>query len=82
MKLVLRKQAQQPVTPEDIRRVEVLPNLTVLDVTPRMIFVDADKEQLTSFVERFPGWLLAPVVEYSLPDPPRQTIRRKPDEHD
>ena len=76
MNFVLRKQARQPVSPEDVQSVEKLP-ITILEVSSRMIVVDGDRSLLTSFVENTPGWLLAPVVEYSLPESPRENIRNR-----
>lgn len=78
MQFVLRKQAKQPVTEEDIRVVRELPQTAVLDVTTRMIVVEGDAQLLATFVEKTPGWLLAPVVQYSLHEPPRHSVRSKP----
>ena len=75
MNFVLRKQAE-PVSSADVQSIQRLPT-KILEVSSRMVVVDGDRNLLASFVERTPGWRLAPVVEYSLPESTRNSIRSR-----
>jgi hypothetical protein len=74
MKFVLRRVPGMAVSAEDVARVRAL-NVTVHEVSPKMIWVEGNQAVLTRFVDSEAGWRLLPEVTYSLPDSPRQRMR-------
>lgn len=74
-RFVLRYRGDGPLPDTDMERLRHLPDITVVDVSPRMVLVESAEEFFDVLVEAFPEWLVAPEQTIALPDT-RQRISR------
>lgn len=74
-RFILRYRGSGPRPAETVERIRGLPNVTVLDDSPRMLLVEGLEGELRSLIESLSDWVMAPERMVPLPDPrpkPRQ----------
>jgi len=76
MKLfVVRYTGANEPPPDDLRRLLHVPGTKVVDISPRMLLVEAQTDALTELVNSIPYWTIAP--ETFVPPPsPHRMVRR------
>jgi hypothetical protein len=66
-RFVLRYQGDGDRPPRDVTRVRRTRGATVLDESPRMLLVEADRPVIDSLLERLDGWAVAEETTVPLP---------------
>jgi hypothetical protein len=56
------------------KQVRALRDVTILDESPRMLFVEGSEAQLKELVDSLPDWLMVEERQVPLPDP-RQKLK-------
>lgn len=55
--------------PEDSANIAAdIPNVKVIDRSPKMMLVEASEEDAKQLVDRLSGWTLHPEIHYNIPD--------------
>jgi hypothetical protein len=60
---------------EDINQIRKMPQLRVVDSSPRMLLVDAPHAELDALIRSMPSWVLSPEKFFPIPDP-RPKLRK------
>jgi hypothetical protein len=61
---------------EDVRRIRLLPNATILDDSERMILIEAPDAAITELVKLLPQWGVSQESFVPLPDPRPKLTKR------
>jgi hypothetical protein len=72
-RFVLRYRGSGARPAADVDRLAALPEVELVDETPRMLLVAGPEETLRDAVAAMPGWVMAPDAAVPLPD-----VRRRP----
>lgn len=76
-RFVVRYTGDGEPRPEDVARLQGMPDAVVVDSSPNMLLVETDPEPLRDAVAALPDWMMVPEQIYSLPDT-RKTIAAPP----
>lgn len=67
-RFILRYQGRGPRPEADVARIRAVDGLAVLDETPRMLLVDADRARLDAALAALPAWRAVEERVVPLPD--------------
>jgi len=77
-RFILRYTGDGPAPTSFVEQVRSHQDVSILDMSPRMLLVDGPEAVLRRLLETSSGWLLVPERSVSLPDP-RPQVERPPD---
>ena len=68
-RFILRLRLPGTIQQEHVDAVARAEGVTIVDQSPKMLFVEGEKRVLQEFVTAHSEWMLIPEKKYSLPDP-------------
>ena len=78
-RFILRFRGTGPASASDVQRIGAVDRLTVIDASsPRMLLVEAPREELEKLLAELSGWQMTEEKDVPLPDT-RQKIRKPPE---
>jgi hypothetical protein len=78
---ILRYRGTGAKPEKDVRRIECLPHLRILDdSSPRMLLVEAPADEMQALADSLTDWVISAERNYKLPDPrPRPRAQKSQD---
>ena len=68
-RFIFRFRGTGPIPSDELEKIRALPEVDIVDATPRMLLIEATDEDGQALMESMPEWVVSPEQTVTYPDP-------------